>query len=509
MYLSHFNLRENPFEISLDPRFLWLGEKQKKVLETLRYGILYDEGYFVITGDAGIGKTTMAAALADFVSDKAIMARIPYSDVDPLDFFRLISTAFGIPDPFSTKEAFLRRFDIFLRDTFSKGKKAVLIIDEAQRLHPGPLEELLHLSNAEENGTSLFNIIFVGENEFNDVLSEESNQTPRKRVAIHHTLGPLTQDETREYILHRLQVAQCERELFTPEAIQDIFLLSQGIPRLIHIVCDFALLIAYFESGQIVRRKTIQKYMDRLRLPAETMESVRMAAGLSSRPELEIDGKVGKKRFDVVKKRVRAERRASPRSMTAFGVGCGLILLLMVAAIPLFRSDRARPTATQETRIEKTSQEGRGTETGKEPSVAAVAPSPAKEQPLSPQRGTASIPSPPREDPGRAQETKVSKKTITRDRSEKAGAQKPIARAGVRGAAEQARLDSSPQRTGSYEKGEVFYEKRESSTDEKREGVRARSGPPDGLQRNETKEVDPGKAIDWLLERRSEKKTQE
>lgn len=509
MYLSHFNLQENPFEITPDPKFLWLGEKQKKVLETLRYGILYNDGFFAITGDEGIGKTTMATALVDFVGDKAAMARIPYSDVEPLDFFRMISTAFGIPDPFPSKEAFFRRFDIFLHDTFSKGKKAVLIIDEAQRLHSGPLEELLHLSNVGENGTNLFNIIFVGENEFNEALSEESNQALRQRVAIHQTLGPLTRDETREYILHRLHVVQCERELFTPEAIQDIFFLSQGIPRLIHIICDFALLIAYFEGGQIVRRKTIQKYMDRLRLPAETIESVRIAAGLSSRPEREVDGKAGKNRFDVFKKRVKAARGTPPRPLTVFAVGCALIILLMVVAIPLFRNDRARQSATLETRIEKTSQGERGTETRKEPGVAAVAPSPAKEQPLSAQMETASNPSLQREDPGKSKETKVSKKTTARDRSEKVGAQKPIARAGVSGPAEQARPDSSPQRTGSYEIGKVFHEKRETSTDEKKERVSASSRPADKLQRNETKEVDSSKAIDWLLERRSEKTTQE
>jgi type II secretory pathway predicted ATPase ExeA/chitodextrinase len=509
MYLSHFNLQENPFELNPDPKFLWLGENQKKTLEALRYGILYDGGFLVLTGEAGIGKTTMATALVDFVGDKATLARIPYSAMDPLDFFRLISTAFGISDPFSSKEAFFRRFDIFLHDTFAEGKKAVLIIDEAQRLPPGTLEELLHLAQVEENGTTRFNILFVGENEFNEVLSEESNQALRQRVAIHQTLGPLTQDETKEYILHRLHVVQCERELFTPEAIQDIFLLSQGIPRLIHVICDFALLIAYFEGGQIVRRKTIQKYMDRLRLPAETIESVRIAAGLSSRPEREADGKVGKNRFDVFKKRVRAARRASPRPLTVFAVGCALVILLMVVAIPLFRNDRARQSATRETRIEKTSQGERGTETGKEPGVAAVAPSPAKEQPLSPQMETASDPSLQREDPGKAKETKVSKKTTARDRSEKVGAQKPIARAGVSGPAEQARPDSSPQRTGSYEIGKVFPEKRESSTDEKKERVSASSRPADKLQRTETKEVDSSKAIDWLLERRPEKKAQE
>lgn len=507
MYLSHFNLHEKPFKISTDPKFLWLGERQKKALETLRYGILYNDGYIVVTGDVGTGKTTIATALVDFVSDKVVAAKIPYSDVDTLDFFRLISTAYGISDPFQSKGAFLQRFESFLRGAFSKGKKVVLIIDEAQRLNHGHLEELLYLSNVEENGTKLFNIVFVGQNEFNDVLLEESNRALRQRVAINHNLGPLTQDETRQYILHRLKVVQCKRELFTPEAIQNIFLLSQGIPRLINIICDLALLLTYFERSQIVQPETIQKCMDRLRLPGEKMESVRIAADHSSRSEGKVDDELDKKKFDEVGKRVRAEKRAPSRPMVLFAIGCALIIILLGLTLALFRSDRIQQSATHETLKEQARQEDGGKETVKGQSVAGVVPSAAKEDSFSQEVGAGSDASLQRKDPGGGQGTKISKGTSPR--SEKTGGQKPIGREASGGSAGQAITDSLRQRTGPNEKGKVFYERGEASSEDKRGSVSENSRSAEESRSEDGEEIEPSKAIDWLLEKRSEKKTQE
>src|SRR5512136_2134364 len=115
MYLSHFNLEEKPFKVSTDPKFLWLGEKHKEALESLRYGILHGDGYVVLTGDVGTGKTTLAMALTRDLSDKAIVARVPYPDVEVLDFLKLISTAFGISGDVRSKASFREGFESFLR----------------------------------------------------------------------------------------------------------------------------------------------------------------------------------------------------------------------------------------------------------------------------------------------------------------------------------------------------------------------------------------------------------
>ncbi|MCX5910371.1 MAG: AAA family ATPase [Deltaproteobacteria bacterium] len=253
MYLAHFELQEKPFKISTDPRFLWLGEKHKEALATLLYGILYNDGYVVVTGDVGTGKTTLASALMNELGEQVIAVKVPFPDFDSLDFFKLISTAYGIGNGFQTKGSFFALFGSFLHSSSSAGKKVVLIIDEAQRLTAEHLRELLHLSNIEENGARLLNVVFVGQNEFNDILLEEPNRALRQRITINYNLGALTQDETGHYIAHRLLVAQGGKEIFPPEAIEEIFLFSGGIPRLINIVCDLALLMTYFDGDKIVR----------------------------------------------------------------------------------------------------------------------------------------------------------------------------------------------------------------------------------------------------------------
>ena len=269
MYLSYFDLDEKPFKISTDPKFLWLGEKHKQALATLRYGILHGDGYVLVTGDVGTGKTTIASALMNELGVEVIAAKISYPDVEVLDFFRLILTAYGINGDFESKGGFLTCFDSFLRSSHAEGKRVVLIIDEAQRLSGELLEELLHLSNIEENGTRLFNLVFVGQNELNDILLEESHTALRQRVSINHSLGPLTEDEARQYISHRLKVAGCRRDIFSPEAVQEVFHFSGGIPRLINVACDLALLMTYLEGGEVIRRETVAECIQRLRLPSE------------------------------------------------------------------------------------------------------------------------------------------------------------------------------------------------------------------------------------------------
>ena len=134
MYLSHFKLQEKPFKVSTDPKFLWLGEKHKEALEILRYGILHGDGYVVLTGDVGTGKTTLAMALAKDLSDKVIVARVPFPDVEVLDFLKLIAAAYGIEGDVQSKASFRDHFESFLRSRFSERKSVVLILDEAQRM---------------------------------------------------------------------------------------------------------------------------------------------------------------------------------------------------------------------------------------------------------------------------------------------------------------------------------------------------------------------------------------
>lgn len=223
----------------------------------------------MLTGDVGTGKTTIASALMNELGDEVIARKIAYPDIEAMEFFRLILTAYGIQDDFQTKGGFFSCFDAFLRSSHANGKRVVLIIDEAQRLSGEHLEELLHLSNIEENGVRLFNLVFVGQNDLNHILLAESHRALRQRVAVNYSLGPLSEEETGAYILHRLKVASCDRGLFSPEAVREIYRFSGGIPRLINVVCDLSLLMTYLEGAEIVTPETIEKCVQRLRLPSE------------------------------------------------------------------------------------------------------------------------------------------------------------------------------------------------------------------------------------------------
>ena len=248
MYRAFFNLKEKPFQITTDSRFLWLGEKHKEAFATLKYGILDDKGFLLLTGDVGTGKTTLINALINTLGSKVILAKISDPKLEEMDFYRLLASELAMKQPFATKGEFLLLFTQFLEKAYAAGKQVVLIADEAQRLSPDLLEDIRHLSNIEKEHVKLLNIFFVGQVEFNNILLEKRNRAIRQRITIHYTLGALNEQETGEYIRHRLQVAGASEELFSTEAAHEVFKFSGGAPRLINIICDRALLTGFVEN---------------------------------------------------------------------------------------------------------------------------------------------------------------------------------------------------------------------------------------------------------------------
>jgi general secretion pathway protein A len=259
MYLSHYNLVEKPFQITADPRFLWLGEKHQEALATLKYGVLDNRGFLLLTGDVGTGKTTLINALLRDLDKDIVVATVVDPNLEKLEFLNFLANAFNIEEKFPTKVDFLIHFTKFLRNAYLDNKKVLLIIDEAQRLSKEVLEEIRLLSNIEEGHTKLLSIFFVGQNEFNDTLMEKDVRALRQRITIRYHIEPLTVDETREYIRYRLKVAGSGREIFDRKAIGKIYACSRGYPRLINVICDNALLTGYVRDVKTINRTIIKE----------------------------------------------------------------------------------------------------------------------------------------------------------------------------------------------------------------------------------------------------------
>ena len=169
MYLKFFNLNTKPFEISPDPRFLWLGDKHKEGFATLKYGIMTGKGFISLTGDVGTGKTTLLNALAKSFGDTYIFARIPDPSLEGLDFFNFAANAFEMDKRFRGKGDFLSELTTFLNNAHANNKEVILIIDEAQAIKQELLEEIRLISNIEKPEKKLINIIFAGQNNFNEI----------------------------------------------------------------------------------------------------------------------------------------------------------------------------------------------------------------------------------------------------------------------------------------------------------------------------------------------------
>lgn len=259
MYLSFYGLQKKPFQVSSDPSFLWLGEKHNEALATLKYGNFGNQGFILLTGDVGTGKTTLINALINSLGDEVIVAKVPDPGMEIIDFMNYISHAFGMEKKFSSKDAFLIHFDRFLNNAHAAGKKILLIIDEAQRLSPALLEEIRQLTNIEKQETKLLSIFFVGQSEFRDVLLEHKSRALRQRITLNYVIEPLDLYETGEFIRHRLKIAGAEVEIFSPDAIRDVYEFSGGFPRRVNIICDHSLLLGFAEDSKTITGAIVKK----------------------------------------------------------------------------------------------------------------------------------------------------------------------------------------------------------------------------------------------------------
>ncbi len=267
MYLDHYNLKRMPFTTNPDPKFLWLGENHKEALSVLKYGVWKSEGFLLLTGDIGTGKTSLIRHLVNLIKDKALVAFIPIPDMEPIDFFNFLSEEFGMENTYLKEVDFLIHFKRFLLTAHAEHIKVFLIIDEAQNMNHKLLEAIRLLSNIELDNRKLINIFFLAQTEFEDVLMDKTNKAIRQRITTAFHLSPLTEAETNQYIAHRLKVAGAKENIFTSNACRKIHHIADGIPRLINSICDCALLGGYVKGKKIIDLSFIEECQVELRIP--------------------------------------------------------------------------------------------------------------------------------------------------------------------------------------------------------------------------------------------------
>ncbi|MEW6380394.1 MAG: AAA family ATPase [bacterium] len=272
MYKNFYQLAENPFNLTPDPQYLYLSSIHKRAIAYLHYSLEAKKGFSVITGEIGAGKTMVTKAIVSQFRDRARIAHITNPSSDPQQLLRMIAREYEIPKP----SASLARVDIlemihaYLLQQYAAGSKAVLIIDEAQRLLVQSMEEVRLLSNLETEKDKLIHIILVGQPELREILDSPHLRQFRQRVSVWFHILPLSLKETGEYIQHRLAVAGCPRNPFSKGAVKCIFHASGGIPRIINIICDAALLAGYVEQKHTIRTWLVDKVL--MELPVKGKE---------------------------------------------------------------------------------------------------------------------------------------------------------------------------------------------------------------------------------------------
>jgi general secretion pathway protein A len=266
MYVEHYNLKSEPFRITPDPKFAWLGEKHAEALATLEYGIQQNKGFVVLTGDVGTGKTLIINCLLNRLDPNIIAVKVLNPRMAPVDFFNFVAAKLGWEKSFHTKGKFLLHFENYLYLVHAENKKVLLIVDEAHKLSEQVFQEIRLLSNIELEYEKLLNIFIVGQVELEKILGEDKNKALRERISVWYHIDPLTETEARQYISYRLGVAGSEVEIFKSDAIREIFLYSKGIPRLINILCDQALLTGLATDLKQIDGRVIKECAQDLRL---------------------------------------------------------------------------------------------------------------------------------------------------------------------------------------------------------------------------------------------------
>ena len=264
MYLEFYGLTEFPFNITPDPRFLYLSPRHREAIDLLLYGIANRKGFIELTGEVGCGKTTTLRAVLSRLPHDIETALLLNPCLDETQLLRAILNDFGLQATSHDRLALIEQLNDFLLTQAECGKNVVIVIDEAQDLQPEVMEQVRLLSNLETDDQKLMQIVLAGQPELRDRLAQHDLRQLRQRILIRCHITPLTETELAEYVAHRLQVAGAGEDVwFEPEAMSMVYSYSRGIPRLINAVCDLAMLGGYaaqrMQLGPDQVRKALQQ----------------------------------------------------------------------------------------------------------------------------------------------------------------------------------------------------------------------------------------------------------
>nr|WP_320016137.1 AAA family ATPase [uncultured Desulfobacter sp.] len=264
MYTQFFNFREKPFNLVPDPGFLFLSDRHEKALTFLEYGLSEKAGFIMLTGEIGMGKTTLIRHLINQVDEQDTdVAVVFHTNVSGTVLLRQILSEFEVEtEPGMDKASLLELLYELLIDRYAKNRKVFLIVDEAQNLSASALEELRMLSNLQTDKDLLVQIIIVGQPGLRDKIGSSSLRQFAQRISASFHLSPMTKEETRAYVRFRLERAGGNPDLFTPDLLEKLFIVSGGIPRTINLLCDAVLVYAFADRVSEITKDHLDQVIE-------------------------------------------------------------------------------------------------------------------------------------------------------------------------------------------------------------------------------------------------------